>query len=39
MHQYLWSLVFAMALVSGAVVRRVVRLAALSPRPVAVNSH
>ena len=37
--QYLWSLVFAMALLSGAVVLRLVRFAAVRPIPLALEDH
>jgi hypothetical protein len=38
-HQYLWSLVFAMALLSGAVVLRLVRFLEVDPSPLAVEDH
>lgn len=37
--EYLWSLVFAMALLSGAVVLRLVRLVAVLPISLALEDH
>jgi hypothetical protein len=37
--EYLWSLVFAMALVSGAVVLRLVRLITVLPISLALEDH